>query len=204
MRHGKIKIIVTLLLFCMLNSGFQCNKQIGCGGMVYNFEMGIKAYPDEKIIIVGDTLWLEINESSILRDMVTGKVIDYSNAANLGSAIAFQKLSSTNEFVEKAARSFTFKLTYGTETNNADPESLREFLFEERNKRYVFKLGVIPKQAGTYRLFFSNAANVYKRENRCSKANFTLNFKDTDQHINLYPGLVDSTSGGGVYYFKVE
>lgn len=172
--------------------------------MAYKFELGIRAYPDSESINVNDTIWLEINEPTTLMDLNTRKEINYGNAANLGSAIAFQKLSGTNEFNVKAADQFNYRLIEGVETNNADPSALREYLFQEKNGLYLFKLGVIPKNSGTFRLFFSNAANVYRNNDNCTKAFFILNFKNTNQHIYLFPGLVDSLSGGGVYYFKVN
>jgi hypothetical protein len=198
-----MKTLLCCFIIFYLGIWASCNKRIGCAENIFSFEFGIKAYPDKEVMNTGDTLWLEINEPTTLTDIRTGRTIDYSNGGNLGSVIAFQKLSNANEFIEKAAQEFAFTLVDGTETNNADPESLREYLFTERNSHYLFKLGVIPKQTGIYRLFFSNAANVFRKNDKCTKASFTLNFKNTNQHLNLYPSVTDSTSGGGVYYFKV-
>jgi hypothetical protein len=165
--------------------------------------MAIKAYPDKDSITIGDTIWLTIDESTTLKDVQTGRIIEYSNAANLGSAIGFHKLSATNQFTVGAAEQFNFKIVIGTELNNADPTYLREYSFEQANNHYLFKLGVIPTQTGTFRLFFSNAANVYRKQDKCTKANFTLNFKNTNQHYYISPTYQGGVLTGGDYYFKV-
>jgi hypothetical protein len=55
--------------------------------------MAIKASPDLDSIHINDTIWLEVNEPTILKDVQTGKDVNYSGAANLGSAIGFEKVS---------------------------------------------------------------------------------------------------------------
>jgi hypothetical protein len=55
-------------------------------------------------------------------------------------------------------------------------------------------------------MFVGNAANVY-REGNCSKANFSINFKNTNQHLYFnevsFPGVI-LPPGGGIYLFKVK
>ncbi len=195
--------IIALLAICFLNYSFQCHKPFGCAGAVYNFEMGIKAFPDKDSIHIGDTIWLIIDEPTTLKDVQTGRMIDYSGAENLGSAIGFHRLSQTNQFTVGAAAHFNLRLINGTEINNVDPTYLHEYSFEQVNNHYLFKLGVIPKQTGIYRLFFSNAANVYRSNDKCTKANFTLNFKNTNQHYYMSPTYQGGNLVGGDYYFKV-
>lgn len=204
MYGNKYNLLIILLIFSTISFGFECNKRIGFAETIYNFELGIEANPDIENIRIGDTLWLNIDESVNLKDVRTGRPIDYGDTANLGSAIGFHKLSDSHQFTLGATQHFNFKLVNGSETNNADPTYLREYLFEEKNNRYLFKLGVIPKQAGTFRLFFSNAANVYRKNDKCTKASFTLNFKNTNQHYYLSPTYQGGTLVGGDYYFKVN
>lgn len=203
MRHGNNLIIAAALLLCLVNSGFQCRKSFGCAGTLYNFKLGVKAYPDTETVIADDTIWLEINEPTTLQDIRTGRDINWSNAANLGSVLSFHQLSNQNEFTVKAADKFDFHLVNGTKLNSIDPSFEREYRFDEKNGYYLFKLGVIPKEKGTFRLFFSNAANVYLRNDRCSKSNFIINFRDTDQHYYLSPTYQGGNLVGGDYYFKV-
>jgi hypothetical protein len=200
----------TYLLFLVLlgTAGlhFQCNKKFGCAETVYSFGMGIKAYPDKDSINIGDTIWLEINEPTTLKDAISGAMIDYSKASNLGSAIAFQSLStSSGQFTVNAAQKFNLLIVQGTETANVDPTLIHEFLLAEVNNRYVFKIGAIPKETGIFRMIFSNASNVYRTSDKCTKAGFSINFKNTNQHYYLNPNFQGGpTPIGGDYYFKVK
>jgi len=205
MYANKYWFTASLLIVYVVNSSLQCNKRIACAEVVYNFEIGVKAYPDKDSINIGDTIWLSVNQSVNLKDVSTGRMVNYSNAANLGSAIAFHKLSDANQFTIGAAKFFEFKLVNGAETNNADPTYLHEYLFEEKTDYYLFKLGIIPKEKGVYGLIFSNAGNVYRKNDKCTKANFTLNFKNTNQHYYLNPNFQGGPIPvGGNYYFKVN
>lgn len=204
MQTGNKFFVIGLLLFCIANSAFQCNKRIGCGDTVHNFEMGIKAYPDNEVIRIGDTIWLEVNEPSTLKDFETGREINFSNAANLGSVISFHQLSNDKEFTIKAAEKFAYILKDGTKSRSIDPLFERAFEFDEKDRNYIFKLGIVPKEVGMFRLFFSNATNVYRKDDKCSKSNFILNFKETNQHYYLSPTYQGGNLVGGDYYFKVE
>src|SRR5689334_11622357 len=84
--------ILFLSLIALMCIYAQCNKRLDCANTVYSFEMGIKAYPDKDSINVGDTIWLEVNEPTTLKDVFSGKMIDYSGAVNLGSFVSFSKL----------------------------------------------------------------------------------------------------------------
>lgn len=65
-------------------------------------------------------------------------------------------------------------------------EQLCEFLFEEKNGMYLFKVGIVPKRKGLFMIGAQNASNVYQKKDKCRKSNFNLTFKDTDQHLYLY------------------
>ena len=85
-------ILVFSVLLSLLSLGCKCNKRFGCEENVYNFELDIRAYPDKDSISIGDTIWFEINALTTLTDVQTGRVIDYSGAANLGTFVDFSKL----------------------------------------------------------------------------------------------------------------
>jgi len=154
---------------------------------------------------LGDTIWVEINEPTILKDYFTGQMIDYSSAANLGSAIAFQKYSPVSGlFTIDAAQKFSFSIANGRETSNTDVNLYHEFLFSEINGQYRFKLGIIPEDTGIFRFFLGSAANVYRTGNRCTKASFAMYFKNINQHYYLNPNFLGGpVARGGDYYFKV-
>lgn len=202
---------ITLLIFFILTSlvslNFQCRKGVAfdCDETKYNFEIGIKAYPDEETITIGDSIWLEVNDPDNLLDLNSNNMIDYSGVENLGTVISFQELEG-DSFTGKAVSKFERILIKGEEvTNNIDPELFKEYLFEDNNGYYQFKMAVVAKDTGVFRIAVSNAANVYRYSDKCTKAYFIINFKETNQHYYLYPsfqGSIDDVSG--TYYFSVN
>lgn len=201
-----IKKIPLIIVAAVLLEQCDCTKSglgLDCAQTKYSFELAVKAYPDKDSINIGDTVWLEVNSPTQFKEAASGQMIDYSKAENLGSAIAFSGLSAENAFTVKSVDKFNYFLKEGLETANTDVGLYKEYLFIEKNNRYLFLLGIVAKEKGTYRIVFSNAANVYRSNDKCTKAGFIINFKDTDQHIYLFPGGAGTPPGGGVYYFKV-
>ncbi len=201
MKNTQLFILLLLGLSCMQ---FQCERRFDCAENRYSFGMGVRAYPDSDSIKIGDTIWLEINEATTLKDFRTDQMIDYSKAANLGSNISFSQLSADSQFTIQAVHKFDFHLIEGIPTASTNDDLYKEYLFNERNGYYKFKLGVVPKQKGLFVIVFGNAANVYRKTDKCTKAGFGINFKETDQHYYFHPGYIPGTSPvGGDYYFKV-
>lgn len=198
-----IRLFILFLVYSLFING-ECRKNIDCARTVYNFEIGVKAIPDSDSIHVSDTIWLQINTPDKLNDLNTNQLIDYSGAENLGAGINFQKLNGSS-FTDKAVGKFQFLLIIGKLVdNNVDPELLKEYLFDNNGGYYQFKLGIIPKETGVYGLIVSNAANVYRKSDKCTKASFAINFKETDQHYYLNPNFQGGPIPvGGDYYFKV-
>lgn len=100
-----------------------------------------------------------------------------------------------------AADEFIYVLVEGTEKNPIRPR-YRESMDSQKNGRYFLKVGIMPKSKGTFSVVFGNAANVYRKNDKCTKANFTLNFKNTNQHYYLSP-FYQGGAFVGDYYFKV-
>lgn len=201
-----IKKIFIAIAISLLLQGCNCTKTgLDCAQTKYNFELNVRAYPDKDSIAVGDTVWFEINSPTQFKEIATGQTIDYSKAANLGSGVAFSALSISNEFTVNSVDKFNYVLKDGIELRYGYSNGLgNEYQFIEKNSRYLFLLGIVAKEKGIYRIIFSNAGNVYRSNDNCTKAGFTINFKDTDQHIYLFPGGAGTPPGGGVYYFKVK
>ncbi|RZM23850.1 MAG: hypothetical protein EOO88_24820 [Pedobacter sp.] len=174
-----------------------------CADSSFSFELNVIAFPALDSIQSGDTIWLEVNSPVQFIDRNTGIVVDYSGAKNLGSAIGFQKLSAENMFDIAAVRNFRYTIRKGTEITSRNAELYKEYNFAESGGKYTFLLGVTPTETGTFRLVFSNAGNVVRRNDNCTKAGFEIDFKDTHQHLYLDPNYVPGDSGGGAYYFKV-
>ena len=206
MYSNKANTILYLLLLGVISIYSQC-KNLDCRETIFNFEIGIKAYPDKDSISVGDTIWLEVNEPTTLKDVQTGKIVDYSGASNLGTAISFLKLIAVSSTDDQMASKFRYVLIHGNEISRKDSTKYREFKFDEAGGLYRFKLGVIPKEAGVFKVFVSNAGSVVRKSDKCTKASFQINFKSTDQHLYLneiiLPG-VSLSPGGGIYLFKVK
>jgi hypothetical protein len=191
----------------MVSTLSTCKKGgLGCANTVYNFEIAGKIYPDKDSIHIGDTVWLELNIPTNFTDITSNQIVDYSGAENLGSAIGFGEYSVINN-PAPAANSFLDVLVKGKKVDNPDIAQIREFLFEEQNNRYVFKLGIIPKEKGIFGTGFSNAQNVYRNSDKCTKAFFKINVENTRQHYYLNPNInssnFDTTKPSGSYYFKV-
>jgi|KBSMisStandDraft_5_1062788.scaffolds.fasta_scaffold668271_1 hypothetical protein len=207
MSFNKINTILFLALVSIICECFLCNKSLDCREVSYNFDMGIKAYPDKDSIYIGDTLWLEVNETTILTDAQTGRAIDYSQASNLGTAIGIAELLSVNNLNVEGNSFFKFFVSIGREISRPDTNRFREYNFSEVNNKYQFKLGVIPQKQGIYKMFVSNASNIYRKNDNCTKANFGINFTATNQHLYfneiVLPG-VTLPAGGGIYLFKVK
>jgi hypothetical protein len=196
-----IAVIITLLPTCNCKNTFG----VDCARVKHGFELSLTAYPDRDTVKTFDTIWFEVNEPTTLKDAFTGQMMDYSGAENLGSTISFSALSSSGQFTVKAANRFNYIVVEGREIQSVDATLYKDFFFIEKNGRYVFKLGIIPKDTGLYSILFSNAANVYRSNDKCTKAGFGLNFNNTNQHYYLNPFYIPGTNPkGGDYYFVVK
>lgn len=209
----KLITLIVLLIAAMATTFSTCKKGgLGCANAVYSFQIGGQAYPDADSIPFEDTIWIEINMSANLTDVSSNEVIDYSGAVNLSNALSFVKLigggSISNPGAIYAANEFEIDVIEGKRVNNAFDEGIREYLFVERENQYKLKLAVIPKQIGIYSIGLSNSVNVYRRADKCTKANFEIEFKDTNQHLYLLqsnrPGYtISDYERRHLYCFKV-
>ncbi len=203
----KIFTVAMLLIITMASTFSTCRKGgLGCANTVYNFHIGVKAFPDNAWISLNDTLWLEVNAPTSFTDISSNIIINYSGASNLGSAIGFGEFNGKDSVIE-AANFFDYILINGSKVDNPFVTKIREYLFVQQNDRYIFKLGVIPKNKGVFGLGFSNAANVSRANDKCTKASFIINFENTKQHYYLNPNIdasnTDTTKPSASYYFKV-
>ncbi len=206
------KIDISILIMVGVISVFStCKKRFGCADDTYSFETNIRAYPDHDSIRVNDTIWLEYSAPNQLKDIFINEVIDYSNAENLGTAIAFDELiggSFSDPGSKNAADSFRINVMVGKATPNPYSSRIREFLFEAGSSGYKFKVGIIPQAKGIYCLAPSDAHRVYRSSDKCTKAFFRITFSNTNQHLYYYqqsrPGYTPSQyEMTHMYCFKV-
>lgn len=194
--------ISTIIIF---NS---CGKNgIGCANTTYNFQIGENVVSSKDSIRIGDTIYLKVNTSTKLTDLQFGNVIDYSNATNLGNVIGLLRFLPARKEAG-AINNFQLIMLKGSKVNSIDPSTNQEVLFGEENGNYKFSMAVIPKDTGRYVLTISNAANVYRKNDKCTKANFFIDFQGINQHFYLLqlwrPDLtLDESGKKKVYYFKV-
>ncbi len=192
-----------LLMLAFLAQQSSCNKN--CVETKYSFNLPIKAYPNLDSINIGDTLWLEINEPTTLLSL-NGNMVNYSGVANLGSVISYQKMDTVNKTFIQSTEKFNYIPAEGKVLNRTN--LYIEYNFAETNNKFLFKLGIIPKEKGIYRLAVGSSNNTYRENDKCTKANFIINFKETISH-DYYMKLINPdvqinvpvTNG---YFFKVK
>ena len=108
-------VLAILLLTSLFLMKFTCKKlEIDCTQVKYNFQLLVKAYPNKDSINIGDTLWLEINESVTFKNTDSG-TINYGGAENLGTAVGFQLYNPVTKDWIDAVNKFAFYLMKGTE-----------------------------------------------------------------------------------------
>jgi len=206
-----VKTIAYCLFISYLGIWASCNKHFDCRGSIYSFEAFYKAYPAEDSIRVNDTIWIEMNTPTRLKDLSYDRTVDYSGAANFGTVISYVEITGgdlLNPGVIPAANDFENTIIDGSPVKPINLEQLREFQFKEENGMYLFKVGIVPRKTGLFMIGAENAANVYRKNDNCTKADFSMTFKDTNQHLYLYeqkrPGYILSDSDREhLYAFKV-
>lgn len=183
-----------------------CKPNIfGCVESIYHFELDAQVVPDKDTVHIGDTIWVEINSPDVFLDQTTNKQINFSGANNLGTAMGFVKLVNVSPIrLADAVDDFDFVLISGTVMATPNAKLLKEYLIPDINGRYVFKLGIIPKDTGTFRFNLGNPVGVYRNGKGCPKADFYMRLTQTNQHYYLYPGDNNVTPAGADYYFYVK
>jgi hypothetical protein len=196
--------LITLLLCSIAFSSSTCRKSgFDCTVTTYNFKAEAKVLNHSDSISVGDTIWLAISCPVSQIDNNSSKLINYSKAVNFGTAIGLGELVLPSG--REAANDFNYYLLRGIQVNNPNTNVIREYLFSENLSSYEFLLGVIPKRKGTFSIGLSNAANVYRNDDKCTKASYRIYFTDTNQHL-YYIKQVFGTEPDGTertYCFKV-
>jgi hypothetical protein len=207
MATNKYRLTTLLFVTSLFLIKCDCKKlQIDCTKIKYNFQLPMNAYPDKDSINIGDTIWLEIDESTILKDSISSSNIDYSGTENLGTVISFNKLITVGK-LEYAIDKFKITVLKGQKLKQSNIDA--EYSFSEENRRFKFKLAIVPEDSGIFRMILSNSNNTYRKNDECTKANFNIEFKDTQLHGYYYnvfdPNVViDTSNKGNVYYFKVK
>jgi len=200
-----IKLTTVATLICAATVSCNgCKDILGCESS-YKFQLDCRVSPNKDTISRGDTVWIQISSPVVFTDQISGEQIDYSNASNLGTDIGFQKLiSSAPVQVANAVSDFNFVLRTGIEINSSNPEGDKNYLINEVSNKYVFNLGIIAKDTGTFRFFLSSSVNVEQSGKPCPKADFDIIMVQTNQHYYLYPGMDSVSTASSNYLFYVK
>ena len=211
---GIKKMIKYFILICFVafSIGFSCDRRITCNQTIYTFATNMVAYPDLDSINLNDTIWVEYNQSTTFIDLQTGLNIDYRYAENFGIGLTFDKFiggSVSNPGTIPAVSAFSTVLAQGFELSSLQPNRIKSFNFLEEGGRYKFKIAIIVKDTGIFSVSISNAANVYRKNDKCTKAGFEITFANTNQHLYFYeqnrPGYTPSQyERTHMYCFKVK
>ncbi len=201
------KLYFALAIVCyIIFTSSTCKKNGNCTETSYSFEALAKVLNPYDSINIGDTIWLEINAPTSQKDLLSGQIISYTNASNLGTAIGFGELIDPNSPVY-AANEFNYVLIKGIPVANSNTTGIREYSFIESANTYEFKLGIIPKRRGYFNFGLSNAANVFRKNDKCTKAFYRIYFKDTPLHLYLLKqvlGITPDSTYASPYCFKVK
>jgi hypothetical protein len=202
----KFSIIISITLIYIIFASSTCQKSgFGCTETTYNFEAIAKVVNPKDSINIGDTIWLEISASVLQTDLLSGNPITFKNAANLGTAIGFGELVNPNSPVF-AENDFFYVLQKGENVNN-NRAGIKEYKFTENGNMYEFRLGIIPKKKGYFNFGLSDASNVFRYDDKCTKAFYRIYFKETPLHLYLITrvfGTVPDSSFSSPYCFKVK
>lgn len=204
--------LAMLLIIAFTSIYSTCKKEgFGCANNVYSFKASAEASPDKDSIHIGDTIWIRSNISTKLVDQVSGQIIDYRNASNLSQSIQLLKLVGgdfSNPGAIYAANNFTYSAFAGTQINDPFSEGQRSFSFMEQNSVYKLSVAIVARDTGTYLLAISDAVNVSRLTDKCTRANYGFYFENTNQHLyfnqNNRPGYaISSYEQTHAYCFKV-
>jgi len=198
--------LILFIGFCSIYG--TCKKGVlGCANTVYSFRINETIFPDRDSIRVGDTIYLNVNASTKLIDLQRNDTVQYDNTSNLGNVVTILKFLPDNKD-GGAIQNFNLIVIKGTKVETIHPLSQQEVGFVEENGNYKFKMAIVAKDTGRYVITISNAANVYRKNDYCTKASFTINIDSTNQHfylLNLWSpsDTLDEEGKKRVYYFKV-
>lgn len=208
----KRPFIALLLIIAIASTFGTCKKSgLGCASADYSFKASAVAYPDKDSIRIGDTIWIKSNIPSSLADQISSQTIDYSNASNLSLSIQLLKFtggSINDPGASYSANKFSYFPSIGAQINDPFIEGQRTFSFLEQNDFYNLLIAIVPKEKGIYLMAISNAVNVYRKSDKCTKANYEINFGNTKQHLFFYqnnrPGyIISNYEQAHSYCFKV-
>ncbi|MCS6821765.1 MAG: hypothetical protein NZ551_07840 [Microscillaceae bacterium] len=172
------------------------------------FEVFFQINPNVRTYNIGDTLWLQTQFSSFMKDEKGGAVVDFSNAENFGVDVGFLLLNPETK-TRPSADSFTFVEKIGSITikSESSKPTLRRAYFAENNRLYELKIGIITKEKGIFTIGLNYSPNV-KRKNagKCDAyARVNYKYQVANLHFDLYQQFnPQALNSQNFYSFIVE
>lgn len=207
---SRVLILVVLSFITIFST---CKKGTLCGdNNTYTFTHNYaSAYPNKDSVLVGDTIWIEINIPFRLRDINTNQIVDYSNAVSIGNSFGVGEFiggSISEPGTMGAVNNFNYITIKGHLINDNILNERIQFNFTKINDSFSLKVGVIPKIPGVYYVGISDDAGIYRKNDVCTKATFEFQFANTNQHLYFYQNnrhgyIISDYEREHLYCFKV-
>ena len=172
-----MKNLIYFSFFALLIAS--CGKFNSCK-TYYTFEMPVTISPVKDTVSIGDTLWLEINVTSLLKDRESNTVIDVKDQMltwDENMMIFFRKIVFPSKHIadqEDAVSKFDFIYETGKFVKYTG-NLAKGMEFYYNNGQYLLKTGIIPKESGIFFftfMFDNKSTNVHDSE-------FDVNLTDT-------------------------
>lgn len=208
--NSRIIMLVIILFATTISS--TCKKLICADTNTYTFIHNYaRAYPNKDSVRVGDTIWIEISTPTILKDITTNTMIDFSNATSVGNSIGIVLAvggSINDPGVVGALDKFNYFISKGQLLKGPILNQTMEFKCDKISDSFFLKVGYIPMDVGVYFLGISDDAGVYRKGDPCAKASFAFEFANTDQHFyflqnNRPDYIISDYERQHMYCFKV-
>lgn len=185
-----IKIIYNIIFpFTIFLVCIECHKP--CNEPDYTFIGNDYFSPEKDSLHIGDTLWLISSINKELMDTNTKKVIDYSSAANLASAVI---ISDIKKFKDKrgAIDSFDYINVIGNIFSdvNTDTSNVKQLTYNKATSSFELKIGFIARKAGSYIFTIPDNPYLYRRgKPKCGTAKIVMLNQNIDKHLNIFENM---------------
>lgn len=134
---------------------FACDKQ---EEKVYTdvlFEFPISVYPVRDTLRVGDTLWIEANNSDLIYESLSGKRYPLQNV-DFNTRIGIFRNETPQFIAAQPGAMGSFKIVTKVRGIEQVQETFADYKYRYENQKYVALSGIIPLRKGVYSLnFFS-------------------------------------------------
>lgn len=142
--------ISLLLLLFVAVTAFKCDREKDPEFIIMSFVLPFTVTPSSEELLLGDTLWVEAAFSETLQEFNTK--VDYDiKDFDFASKIGLFKLINPNlDLSDQPSATDFFNFVPVTGTLPFVGDTFSPFTFEYKDRKYFFKLGLVPKQKGIF------------------------------------------------------